>query len=371
MIVDNPIISGSVQIQNAGQAQIPVGTKTQRPSSPDTGSLFLETSASGSAVMVYKGTNNSDGGWHVLGNENRKELPQFFYRNIINYAYTAGGYINSSPWKTVHRTTASTDQTVNVGDLLDYPSSYSSGACSKTILFMWSVNTDGTWKSATTVADTFTSAVNMVTETNYAHQTKFDLANARDNLGTVFQETEFAWMFGGSVATVEKFNLTNESMYANTWSSITSSLGCSAFSDLNWGYVYGSESGVKIQFATDTIFAAQQWAPSGQQKGISSKLGFGFCGNEGTYNGGYNLRTWYLANESNIGTVSKPHANCGEENFTMGQDWQYMIGCYDGTGQTNNSWKFTYATRTGSENPSGLAPTAHAGQSSGHFGWRN
>ena len=369
MIRESMTVTGSVDVKD--EFVLPYGTRENRPSSPDSGSLYLQTSQTGSAIWVYSGVANRELGWEVLGEQN-DYAPTFFYRQIINYAYTAGGYINSSPWKTVHKTVAATDQTTNVGDLLDYPSSYSSGACSKNILFMWSVNTDGTWKSATTVADTYTSAVNMVNETNYAHQSKFDMTYARDNLGTVWQETEFAWMFGGSVSNIEKFNLTNESMYVRSgWTSLTSTLGCAGMSDQDWGYVYGSESGIKVAYATDSVYTTTQWGPSGQQKGISSKIGRGYCGNEGTYNGGYNLRRWQLKNETNLGTVPKPHPNCGEENFTLGQDWQYMVGNYDGTGQNNTSWKFYYTTESGTVNPAGLAPTAHGGQSSGHCGWRN
>ena len=284
--------------------------------------------------------------------------------------------------KTVHRTTNSTDQTVNVGDLLDYPASYTSGACNKSILFLWSINSDGGIKYATDVHGTYTGAVNMVNETNYTHQSKWDLLNARDDdCGTLFKETEFACIFGGSISTVEKFNLTNETMYTNyynyaspytiTQTSLTSTLGASGFSDENYGYGYGSESGNKLFFANDTFVSAQRWASSGQQKGISSKWGKGYAGNEGTYNGGYNLRRWDVFTETNIGNVAKPHPNCGEENFTMGQDHQYMIGVYDGSGQTNNSWKFSYSTDTGVVNPTGLPPTAHVGQSSGHCGWRS
>ena len=99
-----------------------------------------------------------------------------------------------------------------------------------------------------------------------------------------------------------------------------------------------------------------------------SKLGYAYCGNEGGYNGGYNLRRWNLLTDTNIGTFAKPQPNCGEENFTMGQNHQYMLGNYDGV-QNNESWKIVYATDTGSL-PAGLSPTAHAGQSSGHCAWR-
>jgi hypothetical protein len=99
-------------------------------------------------------------------------------------------------------------------------------------------------------------------------------------------------------------------------------------------------------------------------------VGKGYCGNEGSYNGGYNLRRWSNATDTNIGNVAKPHPNCGEENFAMGQDWQYMLGNYDGTGQNNSSWQLIYATDTGSNAVTGLAPRVNAGTSSGHCGWR-
>lgn len=378
MLRENIIVSGSLDVQS-GQFIIPTGTRAQRPTSPEVGSLYLETSPSGSFVVTYTASSNNDGGWEPVGSQNT-DRTGFKYRQVINYSYTAGGYKSGTAWKTLHRTTNSTDQTANIGDLLDYPANYTSGACSKSILFIWSTNTDNGSKAATTVHSTYTSAMHMVNETAYAHQTKWDLLNARDDCGTLFQETEFAWVFGGSVSAVEKFNLTNETMYTNyypggspyvvTNTSITSTLGASGFSDENFGYGYGSQSGTKLAFSTDTFSNSTQWGASGQQKGISSKVGKGYAANEGTYNGGYNLRRWNVFTETNIGNVSKPHGNCGEENFTMGQDHQYMIGCYDGTGQVNTSWKFSYTTDTGTVNPTGLAPTAHAGQSSGHCGWR-
>lgn len=380
MLRENVIVSGSLDV--SGQFVIPRGSRAQRPTSPEFGSLYLEESVSGSFVITYTGSSNYDDGWEPVGTQST-DRTAFKYRQIINYSYLAGGYKNSSPWKNVHKTTNATDQTVHIGELMDYPASYTSGACSKTKLFIWSTNTDNVWKSATTVHSTYTTGIDMVNETAYAHQTKWDLLNERDDPGTLFKETEFAYIFGGSVAAVEKFNLTNESMYTayypsgtqpytTTQTSITSTLGASGFSDENYGYGYGSESGNKCHFATDTFETrASSWASSGQQKGISSKVGKGYCGNEGTYNGGYNLRRWDAFTETNIGNVAKPHPNCGEENFTMGQDHQYMLGVYDGSGQSNNSWKFSYTTDTGVVNPAGLAPGVNGGTSSGHCGWRN
>jgi len=379
MLRENIIVSGSLDV--SGQFIIPRGTRSQRPTSPEIGSMYLEESPSGSFVVTYTGSSNYDDGWEPVGTQNT-DRTAFKYRQILNYSYLAGGYKSSSPWKNVHKATNATDQTVHIGELLDYPASYTSGACSKTKLFIWSTNTDNLWKSATQVHSTYTSGIDMVNETSYAHQTKWDLLNERDDPGCLFKETEFAWVFGGSVATVEKFNLTNETMYTTyypggspyvtTTSSITSTLGASGFSDENYGYGYGSESGNKCHFATD-VFETRpsSWASSGQQKGISSKIGKGYCGNEGTYQGGYNLRRWDAFTETNIGNVAKPRANCGEENFALGQDHQYMLGCYGDSVQNNDSWKFTYSTDTGIVNPSGLAPGVNGGTSSGHCGWRN
>jgi len=379
MLRENIIVSGSLDV--SGQFIIPRGTRSQRPTSPEIGSMYLEESPSGSFVVTYTGSSNYDDGWEPVGTQNT-DRTAFKYRQILNYSYLAGGYKSSSPWKNVHKATNATDQTVHIGELLDYPASYTSGACSKTKLFIWSTNTDNLWKSATQVHSTYTSGIDMVNETSYAHQTKWDLLNERDDPGCLFKETEFAWVFGGSVATVEKFNLTNETMYTTyypggspyvtTTSSITSTLGASGFSDENYGYGYGSESGNKCHFATDVFETrASSWASSGQQKGISSKIGKGYCGNEGTYQGGYNLRRWDAFTETNIGNVAKPRGNCGEENFALGQDHQYMLGCYGDSVQNNDSWKFTYSTDTGVLNPSGLSPGVNGGTSSGHCGWRN
>jgi hypothetical protein len=378
MLRENVEVSGSLNV--SGQYIIPRGPRANRPSSPDIGSLYLEESTSGSFVVTYTASSNYDGGWEPVGSQNT-DRTGFKYRQVINYSYLAGGYKDASPWKNVHRTTNSTDQTVHLGELLDYPASYTSGACNKSILFLWSTNTDNAFKGDSTIHSTWTSGVNMVNETTYAHQTKWDLANARDDCGTLHQETEFAWIFGAGVAAVEKFNLTNETMYSvyyqagvpyiTTTTSITGSgpSGASGFSDENYGYGWTQQSGTKLFFANDTFTNNQQWGASGQQKGISSKVGKGYCGNEGTYNGGYNLRRWNVFTETNIGNVAKPHPNCGEENFTMGQDHQYMLGNYDGL-QNNTSWKFTYATDSGVVNPSGLAPGVNGGTSSGHCGWR-
>jgi hypothetical protein len=180
-----------------------------------------------------------------------------------------------------------------------------------------------------------------------------------------------AYLFSGGSTTIEKFNLYNETYVSGFGvTSISGADGGGAFFDENFGYAWTTSAGIKFNFSNETPSSSTQWGAHAQQKGISSKAGKGYCGNEGSYNGGYNLRRWSNASDTNIGNVAKPHANCGEENFTLGQDWQYMLGCYDGGGQNNVSWKFYYAADTGSSSVTGLNPAVNAGTSSGHCGWR-
>ena len=371
MIYENMSVTGKLKVDKV-TARPPKGPKSARPSNPTSGSLFLEESdVNTSYLMVYTGVSNIDDGWEMVAAQ-QYGATNFKFRQIINYSYLAGGYKNSSPWRNVHKTVNSTDQTSHIGELLDYPISYTSGACSKSIFFVWSVNDDNVFKGPATIHGVRTSAINMITDTNYAHQTKFNIVYTRSDCGTMFKETDFAWIFAGNRTEVEKFNLNNESLFTSyAATSINSGDGASAFSDENNGYGYSNGGNIKMNFTTETISSfPSSIAAHGQQKGISSKDGKGYAGNEGSYNGGYNLRRWSFSSDTNIGNVVKPHPNCGEENFTMGQDWQYMLGNYDGTGQNNSSWKFNYSTDTGTNNVVGLNPAVNAGTSSGHCGWR-
>ena len=369
MLHENIEISGSLKGQ--GVFSPPKGSRANRPGSPVSGSLYVEQSSSGSFLMVYAGVSNNDSGWVRVSSQVNPNVAGFKYRQIINYSYLAGGYKNSSPWRNVHKTVNATDQTSHIGELLDYPASYTSGACGKYIFFVWSVNTDGTFKGPDSLHGTYTSAINMANDTNYAHQGKFDLLYTRSDCGTFHKETETAWIFAGNRTEVDKFDLSNETIITGyNLSTINGGDGAGAFSDENYGYGWTNAGGIKMTFANETFASSTMWGAHGQQKGISSKIGKGYAGNEGSYAGGYNLRRWSNATDSNLGNVAKPHGNCGEENFTMGNDWQYMLGNYDGA-QNNTSWKFYYATDSGTTSVSGLAPGVNAGTSSGHCGWRS
>lgn len=370
MLYENLEVSGSLKV--AGFINVPAYQKTSRPATPPTGSLYLQTTGSaGSLLMVYTGVSNIDSGWEMVAGQANPNTA-FKYRQIINYAYVAGGYKDASPWKTVHKTTVATDQTLNMGDLLDYTANYTKGGGSKTIMYVFSCSTSNSFTGPGTIDSVYTSAYNMMTDTTYTHEAKFDITTARADVGVCFKETEFAYLIGGYVSTVDKFNYTSETcLTGQGLSSLNDGgEGISTMSDEWYGYASYSGASTKLAFATDTFQAGLSiWAAHGQQKGISSKVGKGYAGNEGSYNGGYNLRRWQFSTDTNIGNVPKPDQNTGEENFTMGQDWQYMLGNYNGA-QNNNNWKFYYATDTGTAGVAGLSPYAHAGQSSGANAWR-
>ena len=358
--------SGSIMFNNIGRgynaSDMYVGTLRNLM-------IFNSGLSADDVLQSWEAQKNLVGGRGAYGGANGKTktkggrfFTEFKYRQIINYGYVGCGYKNSSPWKNVHKTVVSTDQTTNIGTLMQYAAAYSSGACSLNIFYMWA--TADSFPGTTTQ----TSATNMFTESSYSLTSAMNTIDARDDCETVFQESDRCWISGGGNSSVDRFNLWTETMASSTLGGGLSGF-LAAFSDQYYGY-WGNESGSqKITYATETFASSTSWFSHSQQKGISSKIRKGYCGNEGDYAGGNNLRRWFFPTDTNIGNVTKPDTNCGEENFTMGQDWQYMLGQYNGA-QNNNNWKFYYATDSGTANVAGLSPTAQAGQSSGHCAWR-
>ena len=331
--------------------------------------IFNSTLSADDVLQSWEAQKNLVGGRGAYGGANGRIktkggrfFAEFKYRQIINYSYVGCGYKNASPWKNVHKTVVSTDQTSNLGTLMQYAAAYTSGACSLNIFYMWA--TADTFPGNTTQ----TSATNMFTESSYSLTSAMNTIDARDDCETVFQESDRCWISGGGNSSVDRFNFWTETMASSTLGGGLSGF-LAAFSDQYYGY-WGNESGSqKITYATETFASSTSWFAHSQQKGFSSKIRKGYCGNEGDYAGGNNLRRWFFPTDTNIGNVAKPDTNCGEENFTLGQDWQYMLGQYNGA-QNNNNWKFYYATDSGTANVAGLSPTAQAGQSSGHCAWR-
>ena len=307
--------------------------------------------------------------WNLIGG-----IGPWKYRTIITTGYALGGYKSGTPWKNVCRMMHSTDTCTNLGDMLSYAGSYTSGNCSLT--HAWLYSSDGVHPGFSSQ----TVSINMATESNNSYGGGTNMQTGRGDSAAMFKEHYFGYIASGGSNYTDTHNLTTGTMYTTnqysggfTWASNDNSSG---FSGENAGYCWDQSYGRKAIYDTDTsisTFAAQnsgtKWANGGQQKGICSKYGKSYCGNEGSYAGGYTLRRWQESNDTNIGNVSKPHGNCGEENFDMGQDWQYMMGMYDGL-QNNKGWKFSYATDSGSQLSGGSLRSGQPGSSSGHGAWK-
>jgi hypothetical protein len=118
---------------------------------------------------------------------------------------------------------------------------------------------------------------------------------------------------------------------------------------------------VKFTFANETESVYPVFASiHSQQKVMSTKIGVTFGGNEGSYNAGNNFRKTNTVTETTTGTMAKPIADSGEENFTMGQAHAYMLGMYNTAGQNNRAYKWTYATDSGFEGGASMQPTGVA-----------
>ena len=286
-------------------------------------------------------------------------------REAIAVAYTFGGYKDGNPWRQVHRTNVATDQTTNLGIQMDYPGSYTSGANNATTFFLWSTPTD----NAHSTSSSRTSAFHMYTETSKGHNSNYDAYNSRMDLSSSCREQSLSFHTAGGPGSsnYDVFNLITETRQTQVGGSLSSQ--SSSFYDKDYAYHWDNGAGQKVNMYTFSAAGAQHWANHGQQKGIMSKVRVGYAGNEGSYNGGYNYRRWNLTNDSNTGTFGKYHQNMGEENYSMGHDWQYMVGQYNGGGQNNLSHKLYYSNDSMSS-PGGVQPTANAGQSSGHCGSR-
>ena len=87
MKLSNVAFTGSINI--SGSLVLPNGTANLRPSNPQTGSLFVETSPSGSNLLVYNGQSGS--GWEIAGIQTEPKLFTPPPSGDIEYLVIAGG----------------------------------------------------------------------------------------------------------------------------------------------------------------------------------------------------------------------------------------------------------------------------------------
>ena len=343
----------NVTIDDTGYLKLPVGNAAERPP---------EDSNNIASMRV-----NSDNGkleyWNGVGWELSSML--FPFRTIITTAFMQGGYKNSAAWNNVNKCIAATDTTTNLGDGATQAAfNYQWGACSKDYAYIFGAG------GGHAVSSNYTTAFNMRTETQ-ASDISRNLALNRHNFGGIFQEHYATWMAGGADGRIEEYNLTTKSLFG-TIGPTTYSGSTWGMSHENYGIFYTGNNGNTFTFATRTNATRGGTGPGShhQQKSVNSKYAFSWAGNEGSYNGGNNFRRTNWATNSTSGTVAKPVGNCGEENYTMGNDHQYMLGMYNGL-QNNISWRFNYATESGFQGGASMEPKGKAGSSSGMCAWRD
>jgi hypothetical protein len=280
----------------------------------------------------------------------------FLYRQIITRNYMVGGYQGGSLWSNVNRTTHSNDTSTNLGDGTIDNYHYKSGACGDTYGWIWNGGS--------------TTRFNMRTESksNGTGGPPYGCANT----GTVIAgDRSKSFTAGEGSGTPFKFTFSNET-FTSQGSYGTNSDHCAGIYGEFIGVVwYNGGGNHKINFSSEAWSgAAGTHASHGQQKGFNGKAGYGYGSTGGGYNGGTSLNKINMSTttENNVGTVTKPCQNQGEDNNGLGQTVAYTIGGYDGAGngQNNRSGKLTLANDSAVEVGGALQPGGHVGASSGH-----
>lgn len=276
------------------------------------------------------------------------------FRQVISTTYMLGGYKSGVLWNNVNRCIHATDTTTNLGDNYINNFHYKSGATGYTQVYIWNGGS--------------VTSFDMRTETR-RNQGSWNMNGA--NTGTLYEpDRNYGWIYGqGTGNTTRRWTFSTQSMTNinnNGWNSHGA-----GFSGETRGYGWDNGGYMReMDWSTESWRgAASNGGAHGQQKGMGSKDGKGYGGNQGSYAGGYQFRITNDITGERRGIVGKPFGNMGEENYTLGQDHTYCLGTFDGA-QNNRSFRFTYATDSGFETGSTTQPKGKGGSSSGHCSWR-
>jgi hypothetical protein len=333
------------------------------PASPSSGTQHLTPNR----LYIYEGT-----AWSTRGNEispNPFGANTFRYRTIYTRGYVSAGYKNGSPWRNVNKTIHSTDITTNLGDMLDYSASYIGGGFSDYYHYVYGMS------GSVGGTSTFTSSVNMATDAARTHNSAWDTKTSRGDCEALMNSNlSVAYITGGGSSATDKHNYITETMLvagsaaSNPATGGGTGGGVAALFGQYRGWIAVNSTAAYIEWATET-WTSGTWASGsdGQPKGLSSKLGHGYCAT-GSYGGSATYNKWndYTPGSSAVTTISRPDT-CGEENHQIGQNHGYSIGSYNGN-QTNNTQKINYLTDTSTAMGSDTQPKGHDGMSSGCCG---
>jgi len=304
----------------------------------------------------------------------RISLLPFLTRQVLTVGYVVAGYKDTVTWLNVNRVANSTDITTNLGNLLSASGSYIASVHNKNSGYLFGVNGTGTQGWGAFNGATAWNMRNETTKSTTAGMTPYSAVGQMHGIMNHNQngDADFGWYTGNHTSNIlARFTFATESHTASTATAITNGAGDSGGGsagcmDELFGVWTTDTQQYKYTFATQTEsnYSSAFISAHHQQKHIHTKLGFAYGGNEGSYNAGNSLRKHNFTTQTNVSVVAKPVTNSGEENFTMGQAHQYMLGMYNGA-QNNIAWRFNYSTDSGFQGGASMQPT---GSASGHTG---
>ena len=312
----------------------------------------------------------------------------YLTRQVITTGFVAGGYKDSVAWQNVNSFDFASETTTGRGNLLTHAGGYIGGAMNRT--YSYTIGSSGTGSSGMAASGgvnkwNHKTYAMVTTQTAPATMNDPEAAVEYDLLGT----GKFAWV-QTNTANMNKLDMTTDtwttsistglsaagsgvSCYWNEtdaifWADTTTSAAADGQRKFNFATVTETNPGISL-------------STFGNQKGVPGKTGYGWAGNEGSYNGGFSMRRYNYVNNTTSVQGAKPVANSGEENYFTGQAIGVTLGTYTGAGQVLDSGKYTYATESGTLLPSGQwyrgtqsgtgssAGAAIAGASSGAGTW--
>ena len=323
---------------------------------PDQSADRYSTNFSVGATLKSDGTNTY---WAFDAGDN-----DWSSARIWTHGYVAGGYKNSSAWRTVNRTVHSTDVTTNIGDIIDRSGGYFSGSWNDITHFCHSF--DNSFRASSN----YTSAYNMATESGRTHQGSWDMTVNRNSMGS-FQDHVFAggnsYLYGGGNSRTDVMNLKTEVMRTSGFPPDHYDGG----DDPTWGG-HGRLKGWKKRGDTWSRqgfwWNTETWcswahAPGGDgwKKIMSTMIGHMYVGT------GNNNQNGMQKNDDTTGISTRglDFGRTGEENYQMGMRKGYMLGNYNGS-QNNNTYKVNYNTDQYNNLGGTTEPKGHGGMSSAH-----
>jgi hypothetical protein len=255
----------------------------------------------------------------------------------ITRGYIAGGYQNSTAWRSVNRFVHATSTVTNLGDIITFSDAYTSGS-QNLAMKAYVFGAGDFWDGTSTNVVTFS----MVTDTNTGLTGA--LALARNRSTSMRREFRFTYIQGGGGAQLDKFNHTTETSSLSTSNPEGNINNPAAGYDENNGVMDKGQT-LLFPWATESyVTSPSACAGDGSNKTLSSRKGFSYWNDGGGYATTTAMSRRTTSTMTTLSTVGKP-GSTGEENFHTGMNEGYMNGMYNGA-QNNQGGRINYTTHS-------------------------